>query len=61
MADAMHAAMDHDSYECAFGLVMLAKLLAGDDRANRASLARWMTTAARELDPDALRPPWWVL
>jgi hypothetical protein len=60
-ANAVLPAMEHDGYEAACALVVIAKVMVGDDPANRAALARWMVRKARELDPDALCPPWWRL
>jgi hypothetical protein len=61
IARGMIGAMAGDQCEAAFGLVTVSKLMAGDDPADRAALARWMVRQARELDPDALCPPWWSL
>ena len=61
IANAVLPAMAHDQYETGCALVTLAKVMVGDDPVDRSALARWMARTARELDPDALRPPWWML
>jgi hypothetical protein len=57
IANAVVAAQDHDHFESAFGLIMIATILVGDDPVSRTSLARWMLETAHELDPDVTCAP----